>query len=207
MKTLIITAALLFGVSFNASAAIQVHAQEQAHQTSEDFVEHALIEVQELINADVNTEERLSAFMAFVDDTLDVPYFVEKLFYRQEDKWQNATPDDKAQAVHLMKEYIAGLYINNFQTARNGRVVVTGVQALPGDQSLVEVKIELLNSVDFVVAFKAVKHNGAFKIRDVVFDDISLLHNLRGSYRRTIKSGGVGGLITRLQEQITDITA
>lgn len=186
---------LFLGFSYNALA----HANTP-HATAKEFVLHALeIEINALINSDVSEEERLNAFMPFVQKNIDVKYLVK--FTTGGRKWRKASDNEKARAIYLMRTRIAKLYIKNFKKIQGGSIVIQRVTENNGITTI-KSKIRLAGGGDFNVSFIINKNFETFRIQDVIVENIRISSIVKNHFRRNVKQDGIAGLIKKLENEI-----
>lgn len=70
-----------------------------------------------------------------------------------------------------------------------------------GQRALVPTKVEPVSGPAVPIDYKLHQSSGAWKVYDVVIDNISLVTNYRSSFANEIRTGGVDGLIQKLRSR------
>ena len=117
--------------------------------------------------------------------------------------WSKATP---AQQEALTAEF-RQLLVRTYATAllRYSGQEIRFLPARPSGPDSVTVASEIVqgSTTPLSVDYKLYTQGGAWKVYDVIIDNVSLVTNYRSSFASEIRKGGIDGLVQRLGEMNT----
>ena len=114
--------------------------------------------------------------------------------------WKKATADQQNEFVELFSDLLARNYLKKIrENAANSGFEVAG-EVNKDSKALVKTTV-LYEGEKASIDYRLREKNGAWRIYDVVIENIGLVSNYRSEFAGIIKSNGVAGLITKLKEK------
>ncbi|HXC90349.1 MAG TPA: ABC transporter substrate-binding protein [Stellaceae bacterium] len=157
-------------------------------------------EALKVLGRNVDPNVRVARFRELFSDDFDVPGIARFVLGRY---WRLATPDQQQEFIRLFTNYIAFVYSNELAEYSGETLRVTGTRAAP-DGQLVSSEIMRTNGqppapVDWLL----VPVDGAYKIRDVIVESVSMAVTQRSEFASVIQRNGgqVQGLIIALRQK------
>jgi len=115
--------------------------------------------------------------------------------------WTQATPAQQQALTNGFRELLIRTYAKALLRYSGQEIRYLPVR--PGsDASSVTVSSEIVQAgaAPLPIDYKLYLKGGAWKVYDVVIDNVSLVTNYRGSFAAQIRQGGIDGLVQRLGE-------
>ncbi len=154
----------------------------------------------EVLGKNVNPNARVARFRQLFGEDFDVPGIARFVLGRY---WRVATPQQQQEFVKLFADYIVLAYSNRLAEYSGESLKVTGSRAVP-DGSLVSSQIVRPNGAPPAeVDWRLTRHDGAYKISDVIVEGVSMAVTQRSEFASVIQrhGGQVEGLITALRQK------
>ncbi len=116
--------------------------------------------------------------------------------------WKQATPEQQSSVVDQFRTLLLRSYTTAYSVARGVVVDVKPVKLQPTDEDVtVKTLIRLPGGAPPIsVDYSMFKSNPAWKVYDVVVNEVSLVTTYRSTFSEQIKQGGIDGLIAALTE-------
>jgi|SRR5262245_27058005 len=117
--------------------------------------------------------------------------------------WQRRTPEEQKQFIEVFTELVETSYIDAIDSY-NGEKVVIGSDKQDKEFAEVRTKILTKKGEEFAVDYKLHQASGAWKVYDVVLENISLVNNYRSQFNRVIGKSSYEELLSRMKEKQFD---
>ena len=116
--------------------------------------------------------------------------------------WRKATPAQRAQFVEEFSELLLRTYGTALRQYDNESLNFLPLNA-PEDADRVTVRTEIVrpDGPNVRVDYRLTKRSGAWKVYDVVIENVSLVVTYRSEYAAIIKREGMDGLLRQLAER------
>lgn len=154
----------------------------------------------QVLGTNVDPNVRVARFRQLFGEDFDVPGIARFVLGRY---WHVATPQQQQQFVKAFADYIVLAYSNRLAEYSGEHLKVTGSRAVP-DGSLVSSQIVRPNGAPPAeVDWRLTRHDGAYKIDDVIVEGVSMAVTQRSEFASVIQrhGGQVQGLITALRQK------
>jgi phospholipid transport system substrate-binding protein len=123
------------------------------------------------------------------------------------DHWDKMTVAQRGAVTTTLREIIERRYIKDLRDNLDYRVDYKGETAADGGAMLVKTVIHAKKNarpVKIRVEYLTEQKAGAWRVVDVVTDDVSLVKNYRSQFNRIISKEGVDGLIARMRNKLAE---
>jgi phospholipid transport system substrate-binding protein len=114
--------------------------------------------------------------------------------------WQQRTPSEREEFVHLFADLLESTYINKIDLYGGERLKFTE-EKVDGDIAVVRAKVTTKQGTDVPVEARMNKKNDRWLIYDVAIENISLISNYRAQFDRIIRTSSYGELVKRLRNR------
>jgi phospholipid transport system substrate-binding protein len=145
--------------------------------------------IQILQNKQLGQKEREAQFNKLFTEGFDVAEIGRFVLGRY---WTVATPDQQQQYIKLFGTYVVAVYANRFSQYSGEKFTVAGSQPTPDGASVASQIIRPNGGPPINIVWKIAKENGAFKIRDVVAENLSMTITQRAEFASVVERGGGG---------------
>lgn len=115
--------------------------------------------------------------------------------------WREATPAQREALVNGFRQVLVRTYAQALLGYSGEEIRYLPVK--PGRQSdsvTVSTEVRGRGAPPIPIDYRLYLKGGAWKVYDVVVDNVSLVSNYRSSFAAQVRQGGIDGLIARLQE-------
>lgn len=115
--------------------------------------------------------------------------------------WREATPAQREALVNGFRQVLVRTYAQALLGYSGEEIRYLPVK--PGRQSdsvTVSTEVRGRGAPPIPIDYRLYLKGGAWKVYDVVVDNVSLVSNYRSSFATQVRQGGIDGLIARLQE-------
>ena len=118
--------------------------------------------------------------------------------------WKERTPEEQKAFIDLLTElFINVAYPRSAEFFADLQIDVTD-ERIKGDEAEVKTTVsdpkEGLISVDY----RLQQHNGAWHVRDIILDDVSLVRNLRSQIQQVIAEHSYDELLRRMRDKLNE---
>jgi phospholipid transport system substrate-binding protein len=115
-------------------------------------------------------------------------------------EWSKITAEQQAEFVSAFSDLLAKTYLNRIETVTKDTVVIDK-ESLDFPKSVVKTKVKSDGSV-FPIDYRLQNINGAWKVYDVIIENIGLVANYRNEFAGIIRSSGFEGLLDSLKKKV-----
>jgi phospholipid transport system substrate-binding protein len=194
MTRLLILMPLLFAAGGGLSAA-----EDMASALVRDTSERMLAALQKR-RAEIDRNPSL--IYGLVDDIV-VPHFdFERITQAAVGRhWRRATPEQRAALTSNFREVLIRTYATALLSYSGQKIRYLPVRPGRRDATVVvSTEVREPGGIPLPVDYRMYLKGGAWKVYDVVIDNVSLVSNYRSSFSSKIRQSGIDGLIRRLEE-------
>lgn len=136
------------------------------------------------------------------DQMLDYPALAESSMGAE---WSKLTEAQKKEFTDLLKQLVKKAYENNLQKTLSFNIEYLGES--PADGGLVLVKTRATHKTDkrelpVEIHYKVLKAGDAYKVRDVITEDVSLVDGYRSQFVKLMKDKGYPAVIEKMKEKV-----
>lgn len=123
-------------------------------------------------------------------------------------RWKTFSDAQKKDFSNAFADLLLNTYLNRI-TGYNGETVAYTGETVSPDGSKVEVKtvISLKDGKKIPVAYRMLNKNGAWRVYDVIIENISLVKNYRTQFQDILNTASPEQLIARVREKAAQIMA
>jgi phospholipid transport system substrate-binding protein len=149
-------------------------------------------------------EQRVVAFRALFRRDFDVPQIARFVLGPY---WLVATPTQQQEFVRLFTNYVALAYSTRLAQYSGERLVVTGWRPLPGGAVVTSNVSRPGGGQPVVIDWRLTRHDGTYKVDDVVVDGISMAITERSEFASVIQrnGGNVQALLAALRAKTAGV--
>lgn len=146
-----------------------------------------------------DTQKRIGAIF---DEMLDYAALAEASLGPE---WAKLSDAQKKEFSELLKQLVRRSYEKNLQKTLAFDIQYVG--ELPADGGAVLVKTKAVHKTDkrelpIEIHYKLVQSGAAFRVRDIITEDVSLVEGYRSQFTKLMKDKGFAGLVEKLKEKI-----
>ena len=144
-----------------------------------------------------NRKERLDQLRQVIYPKFD---FAEMAKRSLGSHWQKRNADEQREFVKLFTDLIENAYLDNLEAYDGEKVAITGEKQ---DKEFAEVnsKIATKKGEEFAINYKLHLAGSAWKIYDVVIENVSLVNNYRSQFNRVIAQSSFEDLFRRMKDK------
>jgi phospholipid transport system substrate-binding protein len=117
--------------------------------------------------------------------------------------WQKRSPQEQKQFIELFSELVEASYIDAIDSY-NGEKVVVGNERQDNEFAEVSTKILTKKGEEFAVDYRLRQAGRAWKVYDVVLENVSLVNNYRSQFNRVIAKSSYDELLSKLKQKQFD---
>jgi phospholipid transport system substrate-binding protein len=154
----------------------------------------------EVLGKNATPAQRVARFHELFREDFDVPGIARFVLGRY---WKQATEEQQQEFVRLFTDYIALVYSSQLSVYSGETLKVTGSRPEPEGALVASEIIRPSGAPPVKVDWHLTARDGAYKIRDVAVDGISMATTQRSEFASVIQRNGgqVQGLIAMLREK------
>lgn len=116
--------------------------------------------------------------------------------------WARATPAQKQQLISEFRRLLVRTYSSSLTEYRNQTIEYKPSNvAANADEATVKTLINQPGGQPLAIDYSMHKVNNAWKVYDIVVDNVSLVTNYRNSFSTTVRQSGIDGLIKMLADR------
>lgn len=200
----------VFALTLAMSAPSFSFAQSTEASTATDspataYVRSKANEVIQIVNGVSERDARLEQLKAKTREVLDFPMLAERTLGRH---WDARSETEKAEFIELMRELIETSYSTELGGEQletdSYRVQFLGERERRGNYSVDSI-VEVKGDAKYVTIRLVRGEGGAWRIYDVVTDDVSLVESYAESFDEIITEHGWSELTDRIQTRIDEL--
>jgi phospholipid transport system substrate-binding protein len=160
----------------------------------------------QVLGKNASPAQRVARFRELLRQDFDVPGIARFVLGRY---WKQATPEQQAEFVKLFEDYIALAYSTRLAEYSGEKFKVTGSRPDADGAVVTSEILRPTGAPPVKVDWRVADRNGAYKIRDVSVDGISMAVTQRSEFASVIQHNGgqVQGLIGMLREKTAGAAA
>ena len=162
-------------------------------------VERALQQVTTILESDLEVGDKVERLRAVVVPLFDLSEMARRSLGRH---WRRRTPEQREEFTRLFSRLLERTYASRITSYDSQRVYVVG-EEIDGRFAQVESRIVDRAGRRFDMDYRLHRTGspGAWRIYDVVVEDISLVNNYRAQFNRVIDRESYESLVERLRSQ------
>lgn len=116
--------------------------------------------------------------------------------------WARATPTQKQQLISEFRRLLVRTYSSSLTEYRNQTIEYKPSNVAPNaNEATVKTLINQPGGQPLAIDYSMHKVNNAWKVYDIVVDNVSLVTNYRNSFSTTVRQSGIDGLIKMLADR------
>lgn len=116
--------------------------------------------------------------------------------------WARATPAQKQQLTNEFRQLLVRTYSSALTEYRNQTIEYKPSNTAPGaTDTTVKTLVNQAGGQPLEIDYSMHKVGNAWKVYDIVVDNVSLVTNYRNSFSTTVRQSGIDGLIKMLSER------
>jgi phospholipid transport system substrate-binding protein len=149
------------------------------------------------LKAESKRPERLDQLRKVVYSKFDFPEMAKRSLGAQ---WQRRSAEEQREFVKLFTDLMENGYMSNLEGYDGERVIIAGEKQ---DQEFAEVdtKVVTKKGEEIAVNYRLLQAGGAWKIYDVVVENISLVNNYRSQFNRVIARSSFDELVQKMKDK------
>ena len=113
--------------------------------------------------------------------------------------WNERTPAEQKDFVDVFSDLLASTYLTKIETIKAGMVQINS-ETVEAPKALVRTTVKS-GSDTFPIDYKLMNNGGAWKVYDVIIENIGLVSNYRSEFAGIIRKDKFEGLMTKLREK------
>jgi phospholipid transport system substrate-binding protein len=135
------------------------------------------------------------------NDVLDIPAVGQWALGKH---WRDRTPTEQREFIALLEElFVKVAYPKSASFFSDYRVDVLD-ERVNGTRATVRTTVFDPQEGLVAVDYRLIQHNGSWRVRDILLDDVSLAANLRSQFNQIIVKDSYAELLRRMREKLTE---
>ena len=198
---------LLAGACFMLCATVALaQANQQARQALETAVDRILADIR---NPDyVNPATRGPLRRQIEDEVYHIFDFSEFSSRTVGPRWRSFSPEIKKQFADAFANLLLNTYLNKVTGYNGEKVDLLGeVVSRDGKQVEVRTSISMKNGKKIPVFYRMLNKDGAWRVYDVIIENISLVKNYRTQFQSILNSASPEELIAKINARAKEVGA
>jgi len=147
------------------------------------------------LRSDDKRPERRAAVRKIAADIFDVQETARRALGPH---WQQRTPQQRDEFVHLFAELLEQTYISKIDLFGGERLRFTE-EKLDGDNAIVRAKVLTRQQTEVPVEARMLRKGDRWLVYDILIENISLIGNYRAQFDRIIRTSSYDDLVKRLR--------
>jgi len=147
------------------------------------------------LKADDKKPERRAAVRKIATEVFDVQETARRALGPH---WQQRTPQQREEFVHLFAELLEQTYISKIDLFGGERLRFTE-EKVDGDNAIVRAKVMTRQQTEVPVEARLLRKTDRWLIYDILIENISLIGNYRAQFDRIIRTSSYEDLVKRLR--------
>lgn len=116
--------------------------------------------------------------------------------------WPKATPEQQDKLAGEFKQMLVRTYASSLASVADYKIEFKPFRGVGADEeAVVSTEVSKPGAPPIPIDYKLDKQSGAWKVFDVVVDNVSLVTVYRGSFNTEVRKGGIEGLIEALERR------
>jgi phospholipid transport system substrate-binding protein len=117
--------------------------------------------------------------------------------------WSRLNPDQQQEFIQLFEQVLEKAYINKILSYTNEKIVFYKETAISGNQVEVQTKI-ITSSKEIPIFYRVIMSDGAWKVYDVVVENVSLVLNYRTQFNDILAKNTPEQLLEILRKKVKE---
>jgi phospholipid transport system substrate-binding protein len=118
--------------------------------------------------------------------------------------WNKLNPDQRREFVRLYRQVLENAYIDKILSYTNEKIVFSREIKISENQAEVQTKI-ITSSREIPISYRVIQREGAWRVYDVVVENVSLVHNYRSQFNQILTKNTPDQLIEILRKRVKQI--
>lgn len=136
-----------------------------------------------------------------VNEMLDIAEVSQRVLGRY---WKERTPEEQKAFIDLLTELFVNVaYPRSAEFFADLQIDVTD-ERIKGDEAEVKTTVSDPKEGLIAVDYRLQQHNGAWHVRDIILDDVSLVRNLRSQIQQVIAEHSYDELLRRMRDKLNE---
>ncbi|MBP9837178.1 MAG: ABC transporter substrate-binding protein [Proteobacteria bacterium] len=114
--------------------------------------------------------------------------------------WPKISETEQKEFVVLFSDLLSSTYLKRIKSGVQASNIKSMTDSIEGEKALVK-SIVALDGDDFSMDYRLINQSGAWKIYDVVIENVGLVGNYRSEFSDIIKKDGFPGLMQKLKNK------
>ena len=117
--------------------------------------------------------------------------------------WRRRTSEEQKQFIETFSELVEASYVDAIESYDGEKVVIGGDKQ---DKEFAEVNTKILTKKgeEFAIGYRLHQTGGAWKVYDVVLENVSLVNNYRSQFNRVIAKSSYDELLSKMKQKQFD---
>lgn len=147
------------------------------------------------LKGDGKATQRRQALRAITDSVFDWSEMAKRSLGRH---WAARTPSERQEFIGLFRDLIERAYISKLERYAGEKIVYSG-EAVDGDTATVRTKLTTKAEQEVPMDYRMLREGNAWRVYDVVIENISLVGNYRTQFDGIIKTSSYEELVKRIK--------
>ena len=117
--------------------------------------------------------------------------------------WNKLSPSEQQEFIRLFRQVLEKAYIDRILSYTNERIVFPREIMLSPDQAEVQSKV-ITSSKEIPISYRMILKDGAWKVYDVIVENVSLVQNYRGQFSSILANHTPDQLLKILQKKVRE---
>jgi phospholipid transport system substrate-binding protein len=117
--------------------------------------------------------------------------------------WNELNPAQQQEFIRLFRQVLENAYIDKILSYTNERTVFSREIMLSTDQAEVQTKI-ITSSREIPIFYRVILKDGAWKVYDVVVENVSLVQNYRNQFKSILASHTPDQMLETLRKKVQE---
>jgi len=118
--------------------------------------------------------------------------------------WRSRTPEQQREFVRIFTDLIEASYVDKIEILTDEKFLYTG-ESQDNTHAHVDTKVLLKRGEPISLSYKLYLVDEAWKVYDVVIENISLVNNYRSQFNRVVSGSSYEELVRRLKEKQVEV--
>lgn len=118
--------------------------------------------------------------------------------------WQVRTEAERAEFIALLEELFIKVAYPKTATFFTDYKIDVLDERINGARAMVRTTVHDPKEGEIAVDYQLIQHNGDWRVRDILLDDVSLVINLRSQFNKIISTDSYDELLRRIREKIAE---
>ncbi len=189
LAPLLAALAMLFTVSAASAAAVT---------PQQSFIDGIAGNVLSIVQGKMSDQAKASALEAIFLKNVDFDWVAKFVLGRH---FRAATPAQQTDYIAAYKPFLIKNYVARLTKYTGQSYKITGTKQTSDGASLVSMQLVDPNGPPVLVDYRVIGRPGAFKVSDIVVEDVSLITTQRAEFNAFVSKNGLPALIDALKKK------